>query len=216
MEDHVLHLRKVLSILRKEQLFAKLSNCSFGQPKVEYLGHIISGEGVSTNPSKIEAMANWPTPKSVKDLKGFLGLTDYYRRFVKSYGVISRPLTNLLKKNGFHWDVDSEAAFQALKEAMTTAHVLALADFNKYFVVETDACSSRMGAILMQQGKLIAFFSKALAPRHMGLSTYEKEYMVVLSAVDKWRHYLQGDHFIIRTDHQSLKYLLEQRITTAL
>ncbi|XP_019237623.1 PREDICTED: uncharacterized protein LOC109217806 [Nicotiana attenuata] len=93
----------------------------------------------------------------------------YYRRFIKSYGVISRPLTNLLKKNGFLWDDDSEAAFQALKEAMTTAPVLALADFNEHFVIETDACSSGMGAVRMQQGRPIAIFNKALAPRHMGL-----------------------------------------------
>lgn len=102
MNDHVKYLRLVLGILRKEQLFAKLSKCSFGQYKVEYLGHVIIGKGVSTEPSKIEAMANWPTPKSIKDRRGFLGLTGYYRRFVKSYGVISKPLANLLKKNAFH------------------------------------------------------------------------------------------------------------------
>lgn len=99
---------------------------------------------------------------------------------------------------------------------MSSAPVLALVDFNKTFIIETDACSKGMGAVLMQEGRPIAFFSKALAPRHLGLSTYEKECIDVLSAIDKWRHYLQGGHFIIRTDHHSMKYLLEQRITTAL
>ncbi|XP_075102090.1 putative mitochondrial protein AtMg00860 [Nicotiana tabacum] len=191
MEDHVLHLRKVLEILRKDQLFAKLSKCPFGQTKVEYLGHIITGEGLATYPSKIEAMAFWPTPKNIKALKGFLGLTGYYRKFIRSYGVISRPLTNLLRKNGFHWDSEAESSFQDLKQAMSSAPVLALADFNKPFIIETDACFKGMGAVLMQNGRPIAFFSKALAPRHLGLSTYEKEFMALLSAVDKWRHYLQ-------------------------
>ncbi|XP_060177867.1 uncharacterized protein LOC132607805 [Lycium barbarum] len=99
---------------------------------------------------------------------------------------------------------------------MTIAPVLALAVFSKTFIIETDACSTGMGAVLMQEDRPLAFFSKALAPKHLGLSTYEKEYMDVLSAVDRWRHYLQGDHFIIRTDHHSLKYLLGQRVTTAL
>lgn len=99
---------------------------------------------------------------------------------------------------------------------MSSAPVLALVDFNKTFIIETDACSKGMGAVLMQEGRPIAFFSKALASRHMGLSTYEKEYMAVLSAVERWRHYLQGSHFIISTDHHRLKYLLEQRVTIAL
>ncbi|XP_019246493.1 PREDICTED: uncharacterized protein LOC109226149 [Nicotiana attenuata] len=216
LEVHALHLRKVLEVLCKEKLYAKLSKFSFGQDKVEYLGHIISGRGVATDPSKIEAMINWPIPKSVKALRGFLGLTGYYRRFVKSYGVISRPLTNLLKKNSFQWSTEAEEAFQQLKQAMSTVPVLALADFNKPFIIETDACATGMGAVLMQGGRPIAYFSKALALKHRGLSTYEKEYLAVLSSIEKWRHYLQGGHFIVKTDHQSLKYLLEQKVNTAL
>lgn len=101
MDDNVQHLRLVIQILRQEQLYAKRSKCSFCQNKVEYLGHIITREGVYTDPTEIEAMVNWPTPKSVKALRGFLGLRGYYRRFVKSYGVIIRPLTNFLQKNSF-------------------------------------------------------------------------------------------------------------------
>ncbi|XP_019225505.1 PREDICTED: uncharacterized protein LOC109207079 [Nicotiana attenuata] len=188
MSTHVIHLTKVLEVLRTEQLFAKLSKCSLGQLKVDYLGHIITREGVSTDPSKIEAMSKRPIPNSIKALRGFLGLTGYYRRFIKSYGIISKPLTNLLRKNAFQLNLEAEQAFFQLKKAMTTA----------------------------PEGRPIAFFSKTLAPRHMGLSTYEKEYMAVLSVVDRWRHYLQGSYFIIKTDHHSLKYLLEQRVTTAL
>lgn len=216
IQEHKEHLTRVLEVLRKEQLYAKRSKCSFGQNKVEYLGYIITGKGVTTDPSKIETMVNWPIPKSIKALRRFLGLTGYYRRFVQSYGVISKPLTSLLKKNSFQWGKEAEITSNNLKQAMTTAPVLALVGFTKTFVIETNACSKGMGAVLKQEGRPLAFFSKALAPRHWGLSTYEKEYMAVLAAVDRWRHYLQGGHFVIRTDHHNLKYLLEQKVTTAL
>lgn len=106
---------------------------------MEYLGYIIIGERVATDSSKIEAKTNWPTPTTINALRGFLVLTGYYRRFIKSYGVISIPLTNLLRKNDFHWDSKADQAFQTLKQAMTSATVLALADFNNTFIIETDA-----------------------------------------------------------------------------
>ncbi|XP_060210837.1 uncharacterized mitochondrial protein AtMg00860-like [Lycium barbarum] len=147
--EHEEHLKKVLHILRKKQLYAKRSKCSFCQKKVEYLGHVMTGEGVSTDPAKIEAMASWPVPRSLKALRGFLGLTGYYRRFARNYGWISKPLTALLKKNSFKWSSEPQTTFEELKKAMSSALVLALADFTKAFIVETDACSKGIGAVLM-------------------------------------------------------------------
>ncbi|KAJ3684911.1 hypothetical protein LUZ61_014075 [Rhynchospora tenuis] len=216
IEDHVKHLAIALQILKDNQLFAKLSKCEIGTNKVEYLGHLISQEGVATDPSKIEAMVNWPIPKSVKQLRGFLGLTDYYRKSIQGYGVIVRPLTELLKKDAFQWSQEASLAFTNLKEAMTKAPVLTLPDFNKPFTIETDASQSGIGAVLMQEKRPLAFFSKGLGIKNQSLSTYEKELLALVSAVQKWRHYLLGCSFVIRTDHISLKHLLEQRINTSM
>jgi hypothetical protein len=110
-----------LQLLKDNQLHAKLSKCSFVVPQIEYLGHIISSQGVSTDPSKINAMLQWPYPKTVKSLRGFIGLTGYYRKFIRNYGLISKPLTNLLKKNAFSWNLEAQCAFDKLKSAMTSA-----------------------------------------------------------------------------------------------
>jgi len=206
------HLTQVLDKLREHQLYLKSSKCSFTQHQLEYLGHIISAEGVATDPAKTSAMQNWPSPTNVTELRGFLGLTGYYRRFVRNYGVIAKPLTNLLKKKRFQWHEDAERAFIQLKEAMVNAPVLGLPDFAAPFIVETDACDAGIGAVLIQHDKPLAFLSKALGPSHCQLSIYEKEFLALIMAVEKWRPYLQLQEFLIRTDHKSLAYLTEQNL----
>jgi len=144
----------------------------------------------------------------------FLGLTGYYRKFVQNYGLIARALINLLKKGQFSWNAEAEEAFQTLKKAMTTTPILAMPNFNDTFIVETDASGNGIGAVLQQQGKPIAFMSRALGVSKCSWSTYTKEMLVVVEAIRVWRPYLLGQHFIIQTDQRSLKYLQEQRITT--
>ncbi|WVZ52821.1 hypothetical protein U9M48_003843, partial [Paspalum notatum var. saurae] len=153
---------------------------------------------------KTTAMQRWPTPTSVTELRGFLGLTNYYRRFVKNYGIIAKPLTQLLHKNQFQWSQEGDQAFHKLKEALTHTPVLALPDFIEPFTIETDACGDGIGAVLMQQGRPIAFLSKALSVKHLALSIYEKEFLAIILAVEKWRQYLQRQEFVIKTDHQSV------------
>ncbi|XP_019191219.1 PREDICTED: uncharacterized protein LOC109185718 [Ipomoea nil] len=136
LEVHWQHLREVLEIMRQHQLFVKLSKCTFAQNRVEYLGHIISREGLQTDPAKLETVASWPKPLTVKESRGFLRLAGYYRRFIKAYGIISRPLTKMLKKNAFKWTVEAEKGFDQLKQALCHSPVLALPDFQKEFIVE--------------------------------------------------------------------------------
>ncbi|KAH9770474.1 hypothetical protein KPL71_012393 [Citrus sinensis] len=213
-EMHLEHVRVVLQILQNQQFFFKRSKCSFGQTKIEYLGHFISKKGVQVDDKKIAAMRNWPRPRNVTELRGFLGLTGYYRKFVKNYGTIAAPLTQLLKKGQFNWGENAEEAFEALKTAMTTTPVLAIPNFNEIFVIETDASDAGIGAVLSQQGRPIAFLSRALGPQKRAWPIYSKEMLAIIEAVRCWRPYLMGRKFQILTDQRSLKYFLEQRVTT--
>ncbi|MCH96996.1 transposon Tf2-1 polyprotein [Trifolium medium] len=150
-QTHLTHLEWVLQVLAHHELYAKLSKCSFGQLEVDYLGHIVSGNGVNMDANKVKDVLQWPTPTNIKQLRGFLGLTGYYRRFIKSYAQIAGPLTDLLKKDAFLWSPAAEIAFNQLKQTLTSAPVLRLPDFTKPFTLETDASGTGVGAVLAQQ-----------------------------------------------------------------
>jgi len=205
-EDHLYHLTCVFDILRTNHLFVRMDKCSFGQQRVNYLGHFIEQNGVAVDPAKIQAMLAWPRPSNIKALRGFLGLTGYYRKFIQHYGTIARPLTQLLKKDAFGWNEEASDSFDRLKEAMTKAPVLALPDFSKTFVIECDASGCGIGAVVMQDRRPIAYFSQALHGRNLKLSTYEKEMLALVTSIQRWRPYLLGQRFVVRTDHRSLKY----------
>ena len=212
LSSHLSHLQQVLQKLRDNHLYLKTSKCSFAQEQLEYLGHVISAAAVATDKSKTEAMVQWPVPKTVTELRAFLGLTGYYRRFVRNYGIIAKPLTQLLRTKMFNWTDQAQQAFRHLKEAMSTTPVLALPDFTQPFTVETDVCEDGIGAVLTQHGQPIAFLSKALGPAQKSTSIYEKEFLALIMAVEKWRTYLQLQEFVIKTDHKSLSYLSEQNL----
>lgn len=185
MGTHTSHLQQVFQKMREHELWVNRKKCNFGVKQLEYLGHLISGEGIKADPSKIEAMVAWPEPKDIQSLRGFLGLTGYYRRFVRNYGMIAKPLTQLLKKNGFLWSVEAKSAFNELKSAMTSLPTLAMPNFDLPFVIETDASGCGLGAVLMQQGRPLAFISQALSEKAKARSVYERELMAIVLAVQK-------------------------------
>ncbi|GJU14254.1 ty3-gypsy retrotransposon protein [Tanacetum coccineum] len=195
-------------------LYANKKKCLFGQEQIEYLGHIISGKGVEADPSKISAMLEWLIPKNLCELQDFLGLTGYYKKFVKGYSKIAGALTEQLKKDNFNWNSEAIQAFRALQNAMTKVPVLALPDFKKEFMVETNASGHGIRAVLMQSGRPIAFYSQVLGPLARKKSVYERELMAIVFAIQKWRPYLMGQKFVAKTDQRILKYLLEQQLIT--
>lgn len=204
LQEYLTHLQIVFDIMVQQHLLAKQSKYVFGISKVEYLGHFISCDGVSTDPWKIQVVQHWPTPGNLKQLRGFLGLAVYYRKFIKGYGVLSSSLTKLLKKDNLIWSDNATQAFNNLKVALTSALVPTIPDYSIPFVIEIDVNGFGIGVVLMQNDHPIAFISHGLSSCHVALFVYEKELLALVFVVTKWSHYFLGQHFIVQTYQKAL------------
>ncbi|WVZ80215.1 hypothetical protein U9M48_027708 [Paspalum notatum var. saurae] len=209
--EHEVHLRLVLQRLREHKLYAKFSKCEFLIDEVRFPGHFVSKGGIAVDPSKVSTVTNWKVPEIPKEVCGFLGLASYYRRFIKNFLKIAKPMTSLLEKDAeFRWTSAQHAAFDELKKRLTTATVLTLSDQQKKFMVYCDASRDGLGCILMQEGKVIAYASRQLRKHEVNYPTHDLKLAAVVHALKIWHHYLFGQRCEIYTDHKSLKYIFTQ------
>uniref|UniRef100_A0A2N9GWU7 RNA-directed DNA polymerase n=1 Tax=Fagus sylvatica TaxID=28930 RepID=A0A2N9GWU7_FAGSY len=212
LEEHEDHLRIVLQILRDKKLYAKLKKCEFWLNQVVFLGHVVSKDGITVDPSKIEAVVNWDRPTNVSEVRSFLGLAGYYRRFVEGFSRIAAPLTHLTRKNAkFEWKEECEKSFQELKQRLVTAPVLTIPSSSGGFVIYSDASHKGLGCVLMQHGRVVAYASRQLKNYEQNYPTHDLELAAVVFALKIWRHYLYGEKCEIYTDHKSLKYFFTQK-----
>ncbi|XP_074303230.1 uncharacterized protein LOC141637664 [Silene latifolia] len=207
IDDHFEHLRQVFETLRSQKLYGKREKCSFLVESVVFLGYVVSKDGVSVDQSKIEAIRSWPEPKTVSEVRSFHGLASFYRRFIRDFSTITSPITECLKKRSFNWGGDAKQAFETIKDRLCTAPILALPDFSQPFEVECDASGVGIGAVLIQGKRPIAYFSEKLGGARLNYCTYDKEFYAIVRALDHWSHYLRPNHFILHSDHESLKYI---------
>ena len=219
-EEHLEHLETVFKLLRKHGLRLRLKKCSFMQPRVELLGHIVDSNGVHVEDSKVDRVRKARAPRNRTELRSFLGLASYYRRFIKGFAKIALPLTEKTSESvAFEWTEEMDEAFQELKEALCVAPVLTYPDYEKPFVVSTDASSKALGAVLSQlddnkQEHPIHYASRTLNDAEKNYSTFEREALAIVFALKKFRHYLLCQKFKLYTDHQALKYVINMRDPT--
>jgi len=199
-KDHEVHLRTVLEILKKEKLYAKFSKCEFWLREVQFLGHVVNENGILVDPAKVEAVKKWEAPKTPTEVRSFLGLAGYYRRFIENFSKIALPLTQLTQKNKeFIWGDKQEQAFQTLKHRLCNAPILALPDGVENYVVYCDASHLGLGCVLMQNGKVIAYASRQLKVHEKNYTTHDLELGAVVFALKIWRHYLYGTKCTVYT-----------------
>jgi hypothetical protein len=201
----------VLTRLREHQLYAKFSKCAFWLDKIQFLGHVLSANGIAVDPSKIKDILEWKSPTSVHQVRSFLGLAGYSRRFIPDFSKIVKRITGLLKNDTkFDWSSKCNEAFEQLKVLLTTAPVLAQPDIEKSFDVYCDASGSGLGCVLMQEGRVIAYASRQLRRHEEHYPTHDLELAAVVHALKIWCHYLLGNICHLYTDHKSLKYISTQ------
>ncbi|GJY48462.1 putative reverse transcriptase domain-containing protein [Tanacetum coccineum] len=211
-QEHEEHLKLILELLKKEELYAKFSKCEFWIPKVQFLGHVIDSKGIHVDPAKIESIKDWASPKSPTEIRQFLGLAGYYQRFIEGFSKIAKPITKLTqKKVKFVWGDKQEAAFQLLKKKLCSAPILALPEGSEDFIVYCDASIKGLGAVLMQREKVIAYASRQLKIHEKNYTTHDLELGAVVFALKIWRHYLYGTKCTVFTDHKSLQHILDQK-----
>ena len=214
-EEHLEHIRTALGRLRDAKIYARLHKCEFYKDKVEYLSFDVSARGVQPSFDKVRAVVEWPKPSSVKDVRSFLGLAGFYRRFIKNFSLKAKPLTELTRDDAvWRWEESQELAFKTLKRSLVTAPVLHMPNFDLPFVLTTDASAVSVGGILEQDFgsglQPVAYESKKLSPTEMRYSAYERELLGIVWAIGKWRHYFEGRKLIVQTDHSSLRHLPNQ------
>ena len=211
-EEHAEHLTIVLKTLRRHQLYAKLSKCQFWLDRIAFLGHIVSGEDIAVDPEKVKAVKEWPVPRTVTEIRSFLGLAGYYRKFIKDFSKIARALTNLTKKDvPYVWTEDCQQAFDILKERLTEAPTLTIPDQTGGFEVYCDASGKGLGCVLHQHGRVVAYASRQLKNHEQNYPTHDLELATVIFALKIWRHFLLGEQVKMFTDHKSLKYIFTQK-----
>ncbi|GKD34843.1 putative reverse transcriptase domain-containing protein, partial [Tanacetum coccineum] len=211
-KEHEEHLKAILELLKKEELYAKFSKCEFWIPKVQFIGHVIDCQGIHVDPAKIESIKDWASPKTPTEIRQFLGLAGYYRRFIEGFSKIAKPMTKLTqKKVVFEWGDKQEAAFQTLKNKLCSAPILALPQGAENFIVYCDASHKGLGAVLMQNEKVIAYASRQLKIHEKNYTTHDLELGAVVFALKIWRHYLYGTKCMVFTNHKSPQHILDQK-----
>nr|GEY67092.1 putative reverse transcriptase domain-containing protein [Tanacetum cinerariifolium] len=211
-QEHGKHLKLILKLLKKEKLYAKFSKCEFWIPRVQFLGHVIDSRGIHVDPAKIESVKDWASPKTPMEIRQFLGLTGYYRRFIEGFLKIAKPMTKLTqKKVMFDWGDKQEANFQLLKQKLCSAPILALPEGAEEFVAYCDASHKGLGAVLMQREKVISYASRQLKIHEKNYTTHDLELGAVVFALKIWRHYLYETKCTVFTDHKSLQHILDQK-----
>ncbi|XP_039053116.1 uncharacterized protein LOC120195059 [Hibiscus syriacus] len=216
IEEHLEHLRLVLTRLRENRLFVKKEKCAFAQTQVQFLGHIIERGRIRMDKEKVKAIQEWPTPQNVSELRSFLGLANYYRRFVEGYSRRVKLLTDLLKKGcEWVWSKDCQEAFDDLKKVVISEPVLTFPDLEKPIVVKRDASDYAIGGVLLQDKHPVAFESRKLNETEARYTAPEKELLVVIHCLRIWRHYLLGSKFVVKTDNTVVSHFLTQPKLTA-
>jgi hypothetical protein len=201
-KEHLSHLRQVLQTLRENQFYANPKKCDFMKEEISFLDHRVSANGLKVDPEKLRAVADWKVPKDVHGVRSFLGLANYFRRFLQGYSKMVVPLTNLTRKDKcWEWTKECQEAFEKVKHALTNAPVLLPPKLEKPFKMVSDASGVGLGAVLLQDGRHVAFKSRKLSPAEQNYTVTEEEMLGVIHALKTWRCYLEGSDFTVVTDH---------------